>query len=379
MRQLVFLIFGLLAARVVSGQSLVANGNFEERNICIEFSSGCAPEGWFRFPMQRMNQSYFNRTYSKGHFYETIAMENREQPFSSRSYIYTKLICPLEKGKAYRFRVSVFTNGHQFDHVDLAVSKYEPYRNRKLLESNSQNYVLKLTHYSKYVNDWREASVEFTATGEERYLLLGNLSKEAMPYTRDYSREDPWIYYDLDSASLLPVGGKWTPCENARENLQSLYMNNYRHTEFNFLDDEPPVTEPPPKPKDTVIVVPKKDPIQQPPTDTLLIPDVLFEFDKGVLNPAFYPKLEKIVQVLNQKPFSRLEIIGHTDAKGSAAYNQQLSEQRANAVANYLYSHLNLTANKVTIIGQGATRPVATNQTVAGRTQNRRVEIVIIR
>ncbi|MBU3743073.1 MAG: OmpA family protein [Sediminibacterium sp.] len=200
-----------------------------------------------------------------------------------------------------------------------------------------------------------------------------------MPYTREYSKEDPWIYYDLDSVSLLPVSGKWIPCANAMENLQLLYMNNYRHTEFNFLDDEPPVSVSTPKPTDTVIAVPKKDIIQQPLTDTLFIPDVLFEFDRGVLNPALYSKLEKIVQVLNQKPFSRLEIIGHTDAKGSAAYNQQLSEQRANAVANYLYTHLPLTAGKVTTFGQGATRPVATNQTAAGRTQNRRVEIVIIR
>ncbi|MEI8110170.1 MAG: OmpA family protein [Chitinophagia bacterium] len=379
MRKSIFVIYWVVASKFGIAQSLVANGNFEDRNICIEFKSGCAPEAWFRFPMQRMNQSYFNRTYSKGYFYETVSMENREIPFSSRSYIYTKLICPLEKGREYRFRVSVFTNGHQFDHIDLAVSNYEPYRNRNLLENNQQNYVLKLTHFSKYVNDWREASVVFTATGEERYLLLGNLSRNQMPYTREYSREDPWIYYDLDSVSLLPVSGKWTPCENAKENLQLLYMNNFRHTEFNFLDDEQPVKDPPSKPTDPVNVLPKKDTIRQPSTDTLLIPDVLFEFDKGVLNPAFYPKLDKIIQVLKQKPFNRLEIIGHTDGKGSAVYNQQLSEQRAKAVSTYLYTHLPLTSNKVTIIGQGATRPVASNQTAAGRTQNRRVEIVIIR
>lgn len=379
MRQSLFLIYWLLAAKVGITQSLVANGNFEDRNICIEFSSGCAPEGWFRFPMQKMNQSYFNRPNSKDRFYETVAMEHREIPFSSRSYIYTKLICPLEKGKEYQFRVSVYTNGHQFDHVDLAVSKYEPYRNRNLLENNLQNFVLQLTHLGSYVNDWREASVVFTASGDERYLLLGNLSRNKMPYTREYNREDPWIYYDLDSVSLLPVSGKWTPCEQARENLQLLYMNNYRHTAFNFLDDEPPVTELSPNLRNVDRTEPRKEIIPQPSTDTLTIPDVLFEFNKGVLNSAFYPKLEKIVQVLNQKPFKRLEIIGHTDARGLASYNQQLSEQRANAVANYLYSHLPLTSNKVTIIGEGATRPIATNQTTEGRTQNRRVEIVIVR
>jgi outer membrane protein OmpA-like peptidoglycan-associated protein len=356
---------------------MLANGSFEDRNICIEFRSGCAPEGWFRFPLQRMNQSGLNRAFSKGHYYESLLMENRDASFGGRTFIYTRLICPLEKGKTYRLRVSVYTNGHQFDHLDVAVSNFEPYRNQEILTGH---YSLTLTRPSKYVNDWREASVVITATGDERYLLLGNLSQSKMPFTRQYNYEDPRIVYDIDSVTLLPVSGKWEPCEKAAENLQLLYMNNYRHTEFNYLDDDPPISLDSLLTKKEESAPPiKTDTLLKNISDTLLIPDVLFEFDKGVLNPNFLPRLQTIVKVLEQRPFDRLEIIGHTDSLGSVAYNRQLSEQRAQAVAEYLYAHLPIKPENVKISGEGAFRPVATNQTAAGRKQNRRVEIIVIR
>lgn len=380
MIRLVCMICGLFAVVLCRAQSIVANGSFEDRNICIEFRSGCAPEGWFRFPLQRMSQSSANRAFTKGNYYESLIMDNRSATSSARTYIYTRLLCPLEKGKKYRFRLSVYTNGHQYDHIDVSLSNFEPYRNQQFLTVQPHNYVLSLTRPSKYVNDWREASVVITATGDERYLLLGNLSPGKMPFTREYNYDDPRIIYDIDSVSLLPVSGNWVPCEKAAENLQLLYMNNYRHTDFNYLDDEPPVT------MDALIpeekrqeLTPKPDSLPKIISDTLLIPDVLFEFDKGVLNPNFFPRLQNIVKALEQRPFKQLQIIGHTDSLGSSAYNQQLSEQRAQAVADYLYTHLPSKPEKVKISGEGSSRPVTSNQTAAGRQQNRRVEIIVIR
>jgi len=80
---------------------------------------------------------------------------------------------------------------------------------------------------------------------------------------------------------------------------------------------------------------------------------------------------------LNQYNQTVIEVAGHTDNVGSDAYNQQLSVQRANAVAAYLGGK-NVIQQRMMIVGAGETHPIATNDTDAGRAQNRRVEITIV-
>jgi outer membrane protein OmpA-like peptidoglycan-associated protein len=72
-----------------------------------------------------------------------------------------------------------------------------------------------------------------------------------------------------------------------------------------------------------------------------------------------------------------VEIAGHTDSVGTDQYNQALSERRANSVAGYLGSH-GVMQQRMIVVGAGETRPVASNDTDAGRAQNRRVEITLV-
>jgi outer membrane protein OmpA-like peptidoglycan-associated protein len=361
------------------GQGLIVNGNFEDRNTCVEFLSNCAPEGWFRFPYVKLQLTH-NERLAAGMHQESLIMEHRSRGIPGRTYLYTRLVCRTEPGRMYRFKVSVFTNGHTYDHLDLVFAPFEPQRNwKEILAGKAQTYRLKLTRPSPYVNDWREASVTFKATGEERYLLLGNIDKSTLPFTRNYRYEDPLIIYDIDSASLLPVDGKWVPCTGAEEERKLLYLNNYRHTDFNYLDDEPPYVS------DTFPAkLPPAQPVTTPPallvekTDTLLIPDVLFDFDKGSLNPRLFDQLNSIVQVIEQKKYRSIEVVGHTDNKGTATYNQQLSEQRARSVMTYLISRLGLSPQSIRARGLGATVPVTSNATPEGRRRNRRVEVLLL-
>ena len=83
-----------------------------------------------------------------------------------------------------------------------------------------------------------------------------------------------------------------------------------------------------------------------------------------------------IARNLNQYPNSRIQVIGHTDSTGSAAYNQDLSERRARSVAGILQAG-GVSSARITTTGRGASNPVASNDTAAGRAQNRRVEILI--
>jgi outer membrane protein OmpA-like peptidoglycan-associated protein len=106
------------------------------------------------------------------------------------------------------------------------------------------------------------------------------------------------------------------------------------------------------------------------------ISDVLFDFNKYTLKPGAREKMAKVSGILLAYPGLKIQVEGHTDAIGSDDYNQKLSEQRAGSVRDYLTGQ-GVPGNMVTAIGFGKQNPVASNDTAAGRQQNRRVELVV--
>ena len=104
--------------------------------------------------------------------------------------------------------------------------------------------------------------------------------------------------------------------------------------------------------------------------------DVLFDTGKYSLRPLAREKLAKVAGIVSGHPGLRLAVEGYTDSVGGDDYNQQLSEQRGSAVRDYL-TQSGMAPSSVTTQGFGKAQPVATNDTAAGRQQNRRVEIVI--
>ena len=106
------------------------------------------------------------------------------------------------------------------------------------------------------------------------------------------------------------------------------------------------------------------------------INDVLFDFNKYTLKPGAREKLAKVAGILLAYPGLKVQLEGHTDSVGTEEYNMKLSNDRAGAVRDYLVSQSVLTAN-LTATGMGKASPVATNDTAAGRQQNRRVEMVV--
>lgn len=103
---------------------------------------------------------------------------------------------------------------------------------------------------------------------------------------------------------------------------------------------------------------------------------VLFGFDKSDLTTTSEQSLSKLDNVLNKYPETDIQIIGHTDDKGSTGYNQRLSERRAAAVANYLKEN-GVVASRIITKGMGETDPKVPNDSDANRAENRRVEFVI--
>ena len=110
---------------------------------------------------------------------------------------------------------------------------------------------------------------------------------------------------------------------------------------------------------------------------TLNMPgNITFKSDSAELDPSFYKVLNSVNIVVKKYNKTVVEVAGHTDSTGAAEYNQQLSERRANSVAQYLENQ-GLATNRVVTIGAGETRPVADNSTPEGRAANRRVELTL--
>lgn len=111
--------------------------------------------------------------------------------------------------------------------------------------------------------------------------------------------------------------------------------------------------------------------------DSLLItlPDnITFAVDSSTVQPQFMSTLSDMAQTLRSYPQSYVDVIGHTDSTGAAAYNQQLSERRAQSVANVLINR-GVQRERIVAYGFGETQPIADNNTPQGRAANRRVEI----
>lgn len=102
--------------------------------------------------------------------------------------------------------------------------------------------------------------------------------------------------------------------------------------------------------------------------------EALFDFDKAIVKPAGQKSLDEAVSKLKGLDVEIIIATGHTDSIGTEAYNQKLSERRANAVKEYLVSK-GVPAAKITTLGKGETQPVATNKTSEGRAKNRRVDV----
>jgi outer membrane protein OmpA-like peptidoglycan-associated protein len=105
--------------------------------------------------------------------------------------------------------------------------------------------------------------------------------------------------------------------------------------------------------------------------------DYLFAVNSFTLLPGAYDELDRVSKVLTQYPDTNIRIAGHTDSTGSEDYNQKLSERRAEAVKAALVG-TGVNPSRLTTIGYGEGKPIASNNTEAGRQQNRRVEIRIV-
>jgi outer membrane protein OmpA-like peptidoglycan-associated protein len=133
-------------------------------------------------------------------------------------------------------------------------------------------------------------------------------------------------------------------------------------------------TPPPPPPRR--VTPPPPPAVVEPAERTIILENILFDFDKTAVKPAMARILDRLVTFLNEERRKTIHLEGHTDSVGPEQYNQGLSKRRAGSVKNYV-TQKGVDASRVTVEGFGETKPIADNKTRDGRSRNRRVEVKI--
>jgi len=131
----------------------------------------------------------------------------------------------------------------------------------------------------------------------------------------------------------------------------------------------PPPPPPPPAPKPTPKPAPKVE-------RTIILDDVLFDFDKSTVKPEAGAILDRLVAFMKENKDKKAALSGHTDNVGSDAYNQKLSERRTNSVKDFVVKK-GVESGRISSQGFGESKPIADNKTKEGRAKNRRVEIKV--
>jgi outer membrane protein OmpA-like peptidoglycan-associated protein len=176
------------------------------------------------------------------------------------------------------------------------------------------------------------------------------------------------INYSLNDNLMVGAFGRWNHWYQKAHGIGDV---TYATTGLSVtLQQSPPAPPPPPAP---VAAAPPPAP---PMKKKIVLRGVNFDFDKYNIRPDAVPILEQACKTLKEEPSISVSCDGYTDWIGSEAYNQKLSERRANAVREWLVK-CGIPSSRLTARGFGKTNPVASNETAEGRAQNRRTELVV--
>jgi len=260
-------------------------------------------------------------------------------PADYREYLQAELLRPLEKDKTYQisFYVSLAERsdfavkefGLLFSNNEINIETRKTFSKKHWYQQKGNSYSYLEIGYSNFYSDtkdWQLIHTQFTAKGDEKYLIIGNFKNNKRTRLFKTKRNaKQGAYYYLDEVVVKDL----SPAANTFE-LDKI------HTFKNLL----------------------------------------FAFDKTDLANSSIEEIDKVYAYLKSKPKLHITINGHTDNIGADAYNKELSSNRAKAVAKYLLE-MGLSKDRIVWEGHGGTKPIAENTSKRGREQNRRVEFLI--
>jgi outer membrane protein OmpA-like peptidoglycan-associated protein len=273
-------------------------------------------------------------------------------------YIKTKLIKPLKAGQKYivQFYVSLSeASEYAVDRLGVLFRKDNlVQKNLFPLNYNATAESPDSVFYDDKIK-WRQVRLSFTATGGEKYMIIGNFHASGdthlkkVPVNKKKYYKENGCYYYLDDVCLAE--------ENEDGNC---------FCPLAPIDSTPiPIVQ-----QDSVSLI--QATLKKP----VILNFVFFDSNEAILKPESFPSLDTLAVFLNEEQKYFISIVGYTDNSGDEQKNQKLSEARAKAVADYLISK-GISPFRVGSGGKGSADPVSDNSTPEGRAKNRRVEYTL--
>ncbi len=346
-------------------QNLLMNEGFEDENICSEYDKNCAPEAWISTSL--MADYYFDDTanaFSGRHFVGLHYAEKNLKDHRAAKVIRSRLLCALRKGKTYELSFYIRSRHGGMDSIGILFTDDDILLRRSANLKELPHLWVKQGLQEGKQGSWQKVVLHYRAKGSEQFINIGDFRKNGYSFP---TRPDlgAGYYYFLDEIRLLPGDASEKSCQDAEVVKEEAYDFNPRHHVFDrwrySYRNQPPPLHPL-----TLTVISR--------IDTLVIPDVLFAVNSYELNPAAHQLLDSFARQLSLRQVDSLVVEGHTDTTGTIQLNQALSVNRALAVGRYLQP---FTMRQIRTRGWASEKPVADNQSAAGRQKNRRVEIFL--
>lgn len=208
-------------------------------------------------------------------------------------------------------------------------------------------------------NAWQKVSGVFEVDEEKHYLIIGNFYHDKRTEIQEFDEGEGGAYYYIDDVKVRRALPDETLTPKPKRSIPPQPKLVLQKAEFVSTKDI------------------KLDSIAYKIGDRITLENIFFEFDRAELLPESKAELDKLVDIMTDYPFLKIEIAGHTDNVGSSDYNKNLSKERAKSVVAYLIEE-DVNTVRLSYIGYGSEKPITSNATDEGRARNRRVEFVII-
>jgi outer membrane protein OmpA-like peptidoglycan-associated protein len=359
-----FLLFSVCSP----AQNLLVNGSFEEENICTEYSKNCAPEGWMSSQDVSFNDYTIDPRLAFDGTHFTAVEAGHARSMMDRTYIRSQLLCKLRAGHIYTIEFYLKSKYDLLDSMGLCFTTGDFLFNEETPQTLIPSLYVINAAIIPVRNDtgWQKVLFHYKAGGSENFIAIGNFCKRRFTAKTSVTEKNVLIF--IDKVSMIPEDPSERLCKGWQQTKAEIYDFNIRHSYLErYIGSKGENMRKPPVASLTSIQV----------VDTLLIPDVLFATSKSALTSKSFGVLNSFCEKLKQRQIDSLIVEGHTDDRGSLAFNQQLSKNRAETVAGYIGKKTNLSNRLIITRSWDSQRPRAGNGTPAGRQQNRRVEVFV--